>query len=88
MPYWLKGGIIALIIYTPVFFIFTRLEPLSFLILEIPAFPILIFLSPLGIELSGTSGQILLFFILLICYFFIGAIIGFMAGKVKSRNRI
>ena len=61
------------------------LEPLNFLILEIPAFPALIFLFLIGIELSGDIGLTPLFFILLIYYFFLGAIIGLIVGKIKGR---
>ncbi len=89
-PSWLKGGIVALVIYIPLFLILNpyiiKQDPFNLIILEIPAAPILIVLPRVGIELGGLTGLTLLFFILLIYYFILGALIGFIISKIKSKK--
>lgn len=86
-PGWVKGGVIIDIIYIILFLIFIRGEPLNLIILEFPAFPILMLLPFIGVELSGGSGLAFLFLILLIYYFILGAIIGYIIGRIKQKRK-
>ena len=95
-PHWLSGGIILASIYFALFLLGILLSPLSaihsaveeiivalIIVISIPS----IWVMALFPELSYTEGIGLEFFIgALITYFLIGAIIGWIYGKIKSKK--
>jgi len=104
-PYWLKGGVIGLIILIPgALFIFTSIGGLILLLL----FPILLLLNPIGdyiyqtyrvADVSPTGFvmyslpnkfmliKYIIYFLGVIIYvFLLGALIGWIYGKIKNRK--
>jgi len=100
-PYWIKGGMIGVIIAVLSYFVAP--VPLLGLLSVLLIFPTLIALLIISkIFGSGNSlvfteatennlglsttifGKIVLIFVVLSMYFLIGAVIGFLIGKIKS----
>lgn len=101
-PYWLKGGIICLIIVILLTIIGVGIFYLLGLVFQIsgiiPLFSFIIAISPglfIGITLLGMSFKsfsgidaIITIIISIIIYFIFGTFIGWIVGKVKSRRQI
>jgi len=91
-PYWLKGGIISLIFgLMDIILIFSFPQVWCKTGSKCPSQPFIgkiatIILLPLERILDLVSNDILMLFIILIYFFIIGSIIGFIIGKIKSSN--
>jgi hypothetical protein len=98
LSYWLRGGIIALIVYMPIFAWGLNGDLLAggegcwgfcMALAELPAIVIisLLFDGAKLRELIGTWGIVILGFLLTaLVYFAIGALIGWIVGKIKNKS--
>ncbi len=98
--YWLRGGIIGgglVIVYLTLIRIsryllasdsdiLAEIIVLSHILLEFPIIPIVENFRPLG-ELLSRNNVIISFLIIAIPWFIIGAIVGFIIGKIKQRKK-
>ncbi|MBS3089107.1 hypothetical protein J4402_05050 [Candidatus Pacearchaeota archaeon] len=95
MKSWLKGGLIGgivsiLFMALPIVFMNVSWWPYLMTFVSYLSFPISFLLANLG-DIEGMGGGILFAFLLiplgiLINFFLLGAIIGFIVGKIKSRK--
>lgn len=92
-PYWLKGGLITILIYLLltifliiIFFIFK--SQISLIFFQIISLPTTLVNNLFGIY-SGHNGIInKIFFTSIIIYFIIGFIIGLIYGKIKKKREV
>ena len=90
LSYWLKGGIIGIIVLIILFIIGLILDliirpsffPYTFMMIFLPLIPFMFIIEAFGIDF----GDVFLF-IAPPAYFTIGVIIGLIVGKIKSKKQ-
>ena len=86
----MKGGIIGIIVLIILFIIGLILDliirpsffPYTFMMIFLPLIPFMFIIEAFGIDFSDV-----IFFIALPAYFIIGAVIGWIVGKIKSKKQ-
>ena len=89
LNYWLKGGILSAIIFVIVFLLAFYLDATYGGhpgLLIFPLIPLIILSSLFNLDISLTNSFIIVILLLLFFWFIVGAIIGWMYGKIKNRN--
>ncbi len=92
LPYWAKGGIIGSIIGF-LFLILTNsliMDKFIELLIDFIIFPVVMFLGVVGLckgEFCNETSSLLYYSIIIVETFFIGAIIGFIIGKIKQEGK-
>ena len=90
LSYWLKGGIIGIIVLIILLIIGFILDltiqssffPYTLMMIFIPLIPFVLIIEAFGIGFEDV-----IFFITLPAYFIIGAVIGWIVGKIKSKKK-
>lgn len=92
LPSWVKGGLVLSSIFILLVIFFTIVDPDSWTFLALPVILFIYFvaedfLKDLGIRFTETYWFFITLFLSLFFYFILGAIIGFIIGKIKNRNK-